>query len=447
MKRAIWALVIVAVVAAVTGVALYGSAVPVEVTRPVTTTVREYILEDGKTRLGTEYIVDMPVNGTVERIQLEVGDVVAKGRPVAHIDPYPIKQRIREIEALIEQTRARIVGVDVQKPKEEDIESARVRVNEAKDSVEIARKVRASLEVNFQDAKREYERSKALVEQGIVSRAQYDQAQARFQALDVDVNRAKLEEEAALKSLRVAELTYQRISQSIGDNEYLRDEYKAEIDRLQAQLALLKSDLEKTVVLAPVSGPVLEKYVEDRRVLAAGAPLLRIGDMDTIEIECDVLSEEISRVRVGCPVEISGKALGGKTIPGEVRRIYPSGFMKISSLGVEQQRVKTIIAFDNSEVALRPGTSVDVSIITAESRDTWAIPERAAFRREGRWHVFVVENGRAKLTPISVGLRNEDWAEVLDGLTPDTVIVAQPKNELEDGVRVSVSKERVAVNG
>jgi HlyD family secretion protein len=440
MKRAIWALVIIAGVAAVAGVALYGAAVPVEITRPAAMTVREYIIEDGKTRLGTEYIVDMPVNGTVERIELEVGDVVAKGRPIARIDPYPLKQRVRELEALIEQARARIAGVDVQKPKEEDIESARVRVNEAKDSVEIARKVRASLEVNFEDAKREHERSKALVEQGIVSRSQYDQARARFQALEVDVNRAKLEEDAALKNLRVAELTYQRISQSIGDNEYLRDEYKAEIDRLQAQLALLKSDLDKTVVLAPVAGPVLEKYVEDRRVLAAGAPLLRIGDMDTIEIECDVLSEEIARVRAGCPVEISGKALGGKTIPGEVRRIHPSGFMKISSLGVEQQRVKTIIAFDNAGAGLRPGTSVDVSIITAESKDALAIPERAAFRRQGQWHVFVVEDGRARLRPITVGLRNDDWAEVLDGLTPETTIVAHPKNELEDGVRVAVSK-------
>ena len=117
----------------------------------------------------------------------------------------------------------------------------------------------------------------------------------------------------------------------------------------------------------------MEKFIEDEQVLPPGAPLLAIGDLSSIEVEADILSEEIGVVRVGQGVEISGKALGGKIVHGKVKTIYPSGFKKISSLGIEQQRVKTLIAFDNSDIGLRPEVSVDVKIIIAESPDALRI--------------------------------------------------------------------------
>ena len=165
--------------------------------------------------------------------------------------------------------------------------------------------------------------------------------------------------------------------------------------------------------------------------------MLKIGDLTSIEIECDVLSEEVSRMRVGNKVLISGKALQGRELEGKVTRIYPAGFMKISSLGVEQQRVRTLISFDNEEVRLLPGTRIEVEIVTEEAVDTLAVPDRAVFRHEGGWALFIVEGGRAALTSVRIGLRNEDWAEVLEGVTADTIVVGELKNDLEDGIRVT----------
>jgi HlyD family secretion protein len=205
----------------------------------------------------------------------------------------------------------------------------------------------------------------------------------------------------------------------------------------EAQLQALKSDLEKTVVEAPISGVVLEKYVEDERVLPAGTPLLKLGDLRAVEIECDVLSEEVGRIHVGDPVEITGKALQGIVRMGRVARVYPSGFKKISALGIEQQRVRTIIEFDNNGLDLRPGTSVDLRIITEERTDVIAVPERATFRHKDGWAVFTVDAGRARLTPIEIGIKNNELAEVRSGLEVGQVVVAEPKNELADGVRVT----------
>ena len=437
MKRTI----IIGIVALIVGgglvVTLLGQALPVEMAQVSIITVSEYVAEDAKTRLADEYIVDMPFSGTVRRLELDVGMEVEKGQPIAYIDPHDLKQQILQIEAQIAQKRAAVVGVDVAKPKEEDIESAKLHVTEMADSLEISRRTRDVIAVNFKEAKRAFDRAKGLLEAGAVSQSFYDEAEMRHNGLLADGERVKLEEDSAQKALVQSELAYRRLIHSIDDNEYMRESFLAEIDMLRAQLAILEDDLGKAVIKAPVSGPVLEKFVEDQRVLAEGSPLLKIGDLTSIEIECDVLSEEVSRMRVGNKVLISGKALQGRELEGKVTRIYPAGFMKISSLGVEQQRVRTLIAFDNQEVRLLPGTRIDVEIVTEEAVDTLAVPDRAVFRHEGGWALFIVEGGRAALTSVRIGLRNEDWAEVLEGVTADTIVVGELKNDLEDGIRVT----------
>lgn len=442
MKRAIVIAVIAIAIAAGAYIALRGPGVAVAMTQPTRMTVREYVAEDAETRLDDEYIVDMPVSGTLERVELDIGDHVEAGQVIARIDPYTLEQRIRQTKAQIDQRRAQIIGVDIAKPKPEDIESARVRVQEMKDALQIARKSLTAAEVNLEDARKDYERAKGLLEAGAESQAYYDRAETRYRTLQEEMRQRSLEVDRAQQGVEQAQLAYQRVLNSIDDNEYERTRLMAEIDALEAELAVLKDDLGKTEIKAPVSGPILEKFIEDRRVLIEGSEILKIGDMDSIEIECDVLSEEITRVQVGNKVVIRGQAIlprlvEGETLEGVVKRIYPAGFEKISSLGVEQQRVRTRIGFDNSEVQLRPGTSVDVEIITAEAPDALAVPDRAVFRHEGGYAVFIVEDGHARLRPVEVGLRNEDWAEIRSGLSEEDIVVAELNNELQDGARVT----------
>lgn len=440
MKRYIIIGVIAVAVAGGAIVAIRGSAVPVQVTSPATMTVREYVAEDAKTRLAKEYIVDMPVSGTVRRIELEEGDYVEQGELVAEVDPYDIEQRVRQVEAQIAQRRAQIMGVDIGKPKEEDIESATLRVKEMENGLEISQKALAVSQFNFDEAERSYERAKGLLEAGAASESYLDEAERSFKALQAERNQREIAVEQAQKALGQARLAEQRLIGSIDDNEYQRDVLQAEIEALEADCSILREDLKKTQIVAPVSGPVLDKYVEDSRVLVEGSELLRLGDMDSIEIECDVLSEEVTAVSRGDKVIIRGKALRGQSIEGAVKLIYPSGFEKISSLGVEQQRVKTLIEFDNTQAQLRPGTSVDVEIITAEAPNALAVPDRAVFRQGDTWAVFTVVDGHAQLTAVDVGLRNEEWAEIRGGLTADALVISELTNDIRDGVRVSLSR-------
>jgi HlyD family secretion protein len=436
MKRVIWGVVLLLVVAGAV-YSLRPQPVAVEMGTPERRTVNAFIAEEAKTRLRETYTVDMPVNGTLQRIALEVGDVVSKGDVVARVDDHDLRQRVRGLEAQIAQVRAQITGVDVSKPKTEDLVSAEVRISEAKDALQIAERALEIARIERSEAAREFERVQELRKEGVASQSQLDNAQDALDASAKNLERLRLSVDAARKGLRLAELSSSRVEGSVDDNEYMRDMYQAQIESLEAELAVARADLEKTEMRAPVNGPILTKMVQDRRVMPAGTPLLEIGDLSTIEIECDVLSEEVGRVGVGDSVEIYGKAVGEETLPGEVSRIYPAAFQKISALGIEQQRVKVIIAFDNTGPDLRAGTRLDVRIITDAAEEVLAVPERTIFRRDGAWHVFTVAGSRASLQPVTVGIKNDTWAEIREGITPDTRLVLEPTNQLEDGARVT----------
>ena len=238
MKRVLIILVVAAVVGAGGVVAFRGQAIPVEMMRVEPITVREFVADDAKTRLADEYIIDMPVSGTLYRMTLEVGDEVEMGQVVAHIDPYDLKQEVRKIEAQIAQKKADVAGVDVAKPKAEDIESAKLHVTEMADLLEIASRTRAVIDINYAEGERSYNRAKGLLETGAASESFFDEAEMRYRGLGEDRERTKLEEDAARKALTQAELARERLLNSIDDNEYQRESFEAEIDMLKAQLAM-----------------------------------------------------------------------------------------------------------------------------------------------------------------------------------------------------------------
>lgn len=417
-----------------------GCSTPVEMFEVSRRDVAQRLSEDAVTRLADEFVVDMPVSGTLTRLEWEVGDHVKKGGVIAQVEPFELQQGVREIEAAIRQLEAQLEGVDIAKPKEEDIETAELRVREARDAEAIAKRELTIATVDYEEAEKKYRRAQELLRQNAVSQSFYDEAERAYKSLQENIERAKLGVEASQKAREIAEIALRRLTESIDDNEYMREAYHAEIEGLKSRLQVMKRDLDKTEIRSPVSGPVLELYVEDQRVLAAGSPILRVGDMDSVEIECDVLSEEVSAVKPGQKVEISGKALQGRVVHGRVERIHPSGFKKLSALGIEQQRVRVIISFDPSDTELRPGTSVDVTIITDEQQNVLAVPERSTFKNEGQWSVFVVEGGKARLRPVELGLKNDEWAEVKEGLEQGDLIITEPSNSIADGMRVKPIK-------
>jgi HlyD family secretion protein len=150
------------------------------------------------------------------------------------------------------------------------------------------------------------------------------------------------------------------------------------------------------------------------------------------------------RVKPSQRVEVGGPAIGLKPATAEVTRIYPAGFTKTSSLGVEQQRVKVIMKFAPDDLRrLREENDlgvhyrVRVRIFTADASGALVVSRSALFRgAKNDWRVFVIRDGRAHLQAVKVGLSNDESAEILSGLSEHDQVILAPETNLVEGQAV-----------
>jgi HlyD family secretion protein len=194
------------------------------------------------------------------------------------------------------------------------------------------------------------------------------------------------------------------------------------------------------IVRSPVSGRVLKLHHESEGVVNSGEPLLDIGNPNRLEVKVEVLSADAVKIKEGTPV-VFERWGGDRLLEGRVRTVEPAGFTKISSLGVEEQRVNVIVDFTSpSEVwrRLGDGYRLDSTFIIWEGKDVLQIPASAVFRRGDRWALFTVESRRARLREVEIGRRNGLAAQIVQGIAEGTVVITNPDDDIKDGVKVKV---------
>ncbi|MHC4860088.1 MAG: efflux RND transporter periplasmic adaptor subunit [Planctomycetota bacterium] len=398
--------------------------------------VREFVEEEGRTRVVDRFVISAPVAGRLLRVEREAGDRVAKGDLLAEIDPLALKSKVESAEAGMAALRDRLAGVDRKRPKKEQLERSRVMEKRAQEARRVAQRRLEEAKADHEKASRDADRARSLHGEGTISASERE-------AAELAETRAKehlVAQELTLKirelELEASALETKALEESARDVDWEEGVYRDQIEGLQAQLRVLGDDLRRARLLSPADGVILERFLESERALAAGTPILSVGDLGKLEVEADILSEEAARMTPGMKVEIFGRALDDRVIPGTLSRIYPSAFKKISSLGVEQQRVTVVVAFDPSGTRLGDRYRVDVRVLFEEREDAVLVPEGALFRMNGTWRVFKVVGGRARLTELETGIRDGRVREVLKGLAEGDRVIMHPDDTFEDGMRV-----------
>ena len=176
------------------------------------------------------------------------------------------------------------------------------------------------------------------------------------------------------------------------------------------------------------------------RVVAAGTPLLEIGDPATLEVAADVLSSDAASIRAAQPVELRG--WGGAPLRGAVRLVEPSARTRISALGVEEQRLTVVIDLLDAPATLGDGYRLDASIVVWQRDKVLAVPASALLRVGERWALYVVQGGRASRREVRVGHVGGGLAEITDGLRAGETVVVFPPDAIRDGARVKVDVRR-----
>jgi HlyD family secretion protein len=193
-------------------------------------------------------------------------------------------------------------------------------------------------------------------------------------------------------------------------------------------------------VRAPASGSILSVLNESEGVIAEGTPLVTIGDPGQIEAVIDLLSRDAVQVKPGAKVEFSQWG-GNEPLVGKVKLVEPFGKLKISALGIEEQRVNVIIAFDNlsnyQAARLGHGYQVEATIVLWSENNVLRVPIGALYRgADGAWNTFVVEDGKAQQKTLKIGQINDEYGQVLSGLDEDDLVIVNPSGSLGDGTRV-----------
>lgn len=435
MKKVLkWVLLVVAAALVVAALTVRWP-IEVEVMETRKGTIEETVVEEARTRLETDYRISMGVGGRVLRNDLKEGDMVRTGDVVARVDRFERKKKLSGLHARRDEIEALIVGVDAAKPKQEDIAAAGLLRDEVRARYAAAEKAHETRRINLEQEEELFRRRLELFREGAITETEYIEAERKVRMLRAGREESAETEQAMKKHAERAQVELERLRDSVDDNEYQRGAYKAQLDQVRSEMAILIDELAKCEIRTPASGPVLHVFQEDEQVLPAGTPLLKVGDLESIRIEADVLSEDSGRMDIDQAVEIFGPAVDG-TVIGRIERIHPSGFKKISALGIEEQRVRVIIAFDRRELPLRPGVRVDVRFITDRAEDVLLVPERALFMAAGQWHVFIAREGEVERRAVEVGIRSNEDAEIREGLYEGDLVIYDPPPELDQGARV-----------
>ena len=380
--------------AAVAGIAWFLMPRPITVETAVVNKGRfvATVDEDGKTRIRERYVVAAPLAGRLTRVRLKAGDTVAADDVVASIMPPP----------------APLLDPRSRREAEERLGTAEAALARSKATVERA-------QAQADQAKTDLDRARTLAAQG----ASTVQAQER----------AELAQRVADRDLRAAEFQDHAANHEVDQAKALLARYQEGAD----------APIERWNITAPVSGVVLRVVQESETAVQSGAPLLEIGDPRDLEIVTDVLSVDAVEIRPGAEVAIEHWG-GPGVLSGRVRRIEPAAFTKISTLGVEEQRVNVLIDVLSPReqwAGLGDGFQVDTRITVFTKDDIDVIPAGALFRRGDSWSVYVLEDGRARLRAVDLVRRSGRSAAVSKGLAPGDRVIVYPSDQINPGVRVS----------
>ena len=343
--------------------------------------LRVTINEEGKTRIKQRYVVAAPVSGQLRRIPFKAGAAVIAGQTlVAVIDPV-------SPTLLDQRTRA----------------SAEARRDSAAANV-------AKAHAAHEFSSNELRRFKKLFEDKTISIQELEGAELREAS-------AEKEASAARSALQMAQ---------------------AELDQFLTPASDTNVVCAAREVRAPASGRILRVMEENVRVVAAGTPLMEIGDPADLEVVVEVLSRDGARIPAGAKVEFDQWG-GTQPLLGQVRLVEPAAFTKISALGVEEQRVNVIadlITPPDQRTTVGDNFRVEARIIIWEASDALKVPAGALFRQGEQWATFKFADNRAALQLVQTGQSSGTETQIVEGLQAGDKVIIYPSSRVQDGQRV-----------
>jgi RND family efflux transporter MFP subunit len=335
----------------------------------------------------TEKIIALKteVSGTIKNLGIKEGKHVRAGEILVEIDDQEYRLKLDRAEASrLKYLSELLMEKQFAVPQKELDSSARESLKKAEEA---------------------FTNSGTLFGKGMISREEFEKAKKDYELLLIESGMKKEEVMASAKGLT-----------------------QAEIDVKMAQM-----ELDKTQIRAPFAGIITDIKVSPQENVAIGRELFTLVDISEIKVQAKVLESEVGKMRVGHEASLRFSAYPGKTFKGRVEAISPI-------INPEDKTCTVHILVENPQEEIKPGMHAEVEIAADIFKDRLLVPQEAVLVRGGRKLVFVVEDGLAKWRYIEVGLENEDYAEILDGVKEGEQVIIEGHFTLAHDARVQVTK-------
>lgn len=361
--------------------------IAVKVTRVAARDVRRVVESVGTMFPYDEAIISAEVDGRVDSVEVDLGDQVTEGQVMVRISDEEQKYMVAQNEAQLRQALERL-GLKNENDKVVDIrETPEVR--------------RAHAE--FFEAEQHYKRIRSLVDQGIGSRSDLDQAQARYDAL-------RAAYDATMNQTR---------------------NLIQEVQRFKAILDLQRKKLRDTTVRAPFAASVKERQVTAGAYVRANSPLLTLVKTDPVRLRIEVPERMAPWIKVGQRAEVFVEAFEGRTFEGKVWRIAPTVDPAKRTFIVE-----ALIANPNG--TLKPGSYARARVATDKAERIKLVPKQAVNYVFGSNKVYLVKQNVVEARDVKLGDQYGESVEILEGLTEGEPLAVTELARLDTGVKVSV---------
>jgi HlyD family secretion protein len=384
-------------------------------------TVQVTVDEDGKTRIREKYVVSAPLNGRILRISMDPGDKVTAGKTLLTMieprDPELLDARsVAQAEARVRAAEAALRQVE---PKLEEVRAAQAY------------------------AEAELTRARVAARGNAVSQSELESLEMTYRQRSEELRSTRIAEEIARFELQQAQAALIRSRPRVDDSQNADSHNDDATGDNGPQSPLTEADPAHGAngwifpIFAPISGRVLRVFQESAAVVTPGTPLVELGDPGDLEVEIDVLSRDAVQIHPGDLVLLEHWG-GEKPLEGRVQIVEPSGFTKISTLGVEEQRVNVIVDLVEpleNRLTLGDGFRVEARIVVDEARDVLKVPTSALFRVGKEWALFKLVDHVVRQQIVKVGRQNGLEAEILSGLQAGDQVVLHPSDRVEEGVQ------------
>ncbi len=419
----------------------------VEVGKVEKRTIYEKVAASGKIFPETEVKITSDVSGEIVVLNIEEGDSVKIGQLLARIDPDAYKSQVERGEASVNNTLAQLANA------KSGIESSKAQMSQLR-----AQKDQVYAQID--NLKAIHERNVKLFGEGVISQADFDLSKSNLDA-------AKANFKAAEASLVTAAANLESAKQGAKAAEYT-------VKSTQATLKELKTNLNRTEIYAPTGGVISVLNVEKgERVVGmiqmAGTELMRISNMNAMEVQVDVNESDVLKVALNDKTEIEVDAYIGRKFKGKVTKIANSASNSgmntsltsdqvtnfIVTISIDADSYKDLISKTN-KYPFRPGMSASVDIFTEEAGDVLTVPIQAVTTREDeegkdnndetKEMVFIYsEADTVRAVEVTSGIQDDDYIQVLSGLSDGEKIIVGPysavSRKLEEGDEVYEKKE------